>query len=91
MLGQPKEVALVGDPAQADMRALLDAVFSDYRPFKVVALKRNGEDSPISLLEGRQQRDGKATASVCVNFACLLPVTEAEALRAQLVEKVGDD
>ncbi|MGQ0603633.1 MAG: thioredoxin domain-containing protein [Anaerolineales bacterium] len=88
LLGQTKEIALVGDPAQADMRVLLDTVFTDYRPFKVVALKRNGEPSPIPLLEGREQRAGKATASVCVNFACMLPVTDAQALRQQLDEKI---
>jgi uncharacterized protein YyaL (SSP411 family) len=83
-LGEAKEVALVGEPVQADTRALLDVVFGAYRPFKVVALKRPGEASPIPLMEGREQRDGQATAAVCVNFACQLPVTEAEALRKQL-------
>jgi uncharacterized protein YyaL (SSP411 family) len=91
MLGQPKEVALVGDPAQTDMRALLAVVFDDFRPFKVVALKRNGETAPIPLLEGREQRDGQATAFVCVNFACMLPVTEAEELRKQLVEVIAGE
>ncbi len=91
-LGEAKEVALVGDPAQADTRALLDVVFGAYRPFKVVALKRPGEASPIPLLDGRELREGKATAAVCVNFACQLPVTEADALRKQLesgVDKVN--
>jgi hypothetical protein len=85
-LGQPKEIALVGDPASSDMRALLDVIFGVYRPFKVVALKRPGEASPIPLLSGREMKDGRATAAVCYNFACRLPVTDAEALRAQLDE-----
>jgi len=83
-LGRPREIALVGDPAAADMRALLHVVFGAYRPFKVVALKRPGEESPIPLLAGRESQNGKATASVCYNFACQLPVTEPEALRKQL-------
>ncbi len=87
-LGDATEIALVGNPEQADMRALLDVVFGSYRPFKVVALKRPDAESPIPLLTGRQQRDGKATAAVCYNFACRLPVTEAEALRAQLDERM---
>lgn len=87
-LAQPKEVALVGNPGQADMRALLETVFDEYRPFKVVALKQPGEASAVPLLEGRAQLNGKATAAVCFNFACMLPVTQAEALRAQLEERV---
>jgi hypothetical protein len=89
-LAEPKEVALVGEPERADTRALLDVVFNEFRPFKVVALKVPGAESPVPLLEGREQRDGKATASVCFHFACMLPVTEPEALRRQLGETVGD-
>jgi len=83
-LGQPKEIALVGDPSAADMRALLQVIFGAYRPFKVVALKRPGEESLIPLLANREAKNGKATASVCYNFVCQLPVTDAEALRQQL-------
>ncbi len=86
-LGQPKEIALVGDPARADMRAMLEVVFGAYRPFQVAAFKRPGEDSPVPLLAGREMKDGRATAAVCYHFACRLPVTDAEALRAQLEER----
>ncbi len=87
-LGQAREIALVGDPARADMRALLEVAFGGYRPFQVVALKRPDADSPVPLLAGREMKDGKATAAVCYNFACRLPVTDAEALAAQLNERV---
>jgi uncharacterized protein YyaL (SSP411 family) len=83
-LGQPKEIALVGDQANDDLRALLQVIFGAYRPFKVVALKRPGEESPIPLLADRDAKDGKATAYVCYNFACQLPVVDSEALRQQL-------
>jgi uncharacterized protein YyaL (SSP411 family) len=87
-LSLPKEVALVGDPSADDTRALLDVVFGAYRPFQVVALRRPGEGAAVPLLEGREQRDGRATASVCFNFACMLPVIEPDDLRAQLAERV---
>jgi len=91
-LGDAKEIALIGEPEKGDMRALLDVIFGVYRPFKVVALKRPSDESPIPLLAGREQKDGQATAAVCYNFACRLPVTEPEALRVQLDEKViGDE
>ena len=86
-LGEAREVALVGDPARDDMRALLQVIFGSYRPFKVVALKRPGEASPVPLLASREQIGGKATAAVCFNFACRLPVTEAAMLKEQLEEK----
>lgn len=88
-LAEAKEIALVGDPDKDDMRALVDVIFGAYRPFKVVALKRPDEPSPIPLLEGRDQRDGRATAAVCYNFACRLPVTRVDELQAQLDEPVG--
>jgi len=37
-------------------------------------------------LEGRAMMDDKATAYVCQNFACLMPVTAAEGLAAQLAD-----
>ncbi|MEP7356254.1 MAG: thioredoxin domain-containing protein, partial [Anaerolineales bacterium] len=81
-LGQPREIALVAEPAEAG--PLLEVVFRPYRPFKVVALKRPGEESPVPLLAGREALDGRPTAAVCYNFTCRLPVTEPEALKAQL-------
>jgi uncharacterized protein YyaL (SSP411 family) len=64
---------------------LLDVVFGEYRPNQVVALKSEGAESAIPLMEEREAKDGKATAFVCQNFACQMPVTEGEALAAQLV------
>ena len=78
-----------GDPspaAQDDSRELLKVVFGEYRPNQVVAWTRDGAESAIPLLEGRGAKDGKATAYVCVNFACQMPVTEVEGLAAQLTD-----
>jgi uncharacterized protein YyaL (SSP411 family) len=84
-LGSPREVALVGrTEADPEMGAMLDVVFRPYRPFQVVALKRPGEVSQIPLLANRDPIDGRATAFVCANFTCRLPVTDAAALRQQL-------
>jgi uncharacterized protein YyaL (SSP411 family) len=38
----------------------------------------------VPLLEGRGAVDGRATAYVCERFACRVPVTEPEALQAEL-------
>ncbi len=83
-LSHPREVALVGDPDEPDTQALLAVVNNAYRPFQVVALKRPEEEPPVPLLAGRTALAGRATAAVCYNFACQLPVSDPEALRAQL-------
>ncbi len=81
------EVVIVGDPAQAETRLLLEVVDSGFRPTTVVALKEPEAASPVPLLEGREMVDGKATAYVCERFACQRPVTTAGELREQLGER----
>jgi uncharacterized protein YyaL (SSP411 family) len=86
-LGTPKEIALVGAPDAPDMQALREAIFRPFLPFKVVVLRDPNEEKPAfdsPLLAGRAQLDGKATAYVCENYACQLPVTDVDALRKQL-------
>jgi len=83
-LSRPKEIAIIGDPAAAETRALLEVVGRSYHPNQVVALGRPGEAPSVPLLEGRTPLDGHATAFVCEGFACRLPVTDPEALAAQL-------
>lgn len=80
-LGEPKEIAILGE---AGAQELLDVVFGEYRPNQVVAYARDEKDAPIPLLAERRALDGHATAYVCRNFVCRMPVTEAEALRAQV-------
>ena len=90
----PREIAIVGDGNDEAMQELLDTVFSRYLPNKVVVGVNTGGDSagaPVSsqaegipLLEGRGTADGKPTAYVCQNYVCQLPVTDSQALIAQL-------
>ncbi|MEY4234038.1 MAG: hypothetical protein RL635_1005, partial [Chloroflexota bacterium] len=54
-----------------------------YRPHQVVALLQPRAASEIPLLQGRVQLNGQATAYVCRNFACQLPVTTRAALHRQ--------
>ncbi len=83
------EVALVGEPGSAEVRALLEPVWHAYRPHAVVAVTADPAASLVPLLRDRERIEGKATAYVCRDFACRLPVTEPEALRAQLTESAG--
>ncbi len=84
-VSKPKEIAIIGDVNGVDTQAMLDVVNENYRPFAVVAV--GAKDSPIPLLNGRDQIGGKATVYVCENFACKLPVNEVEGLRELLKMK----
>ena len=84
-LSTPKEIALVGEPDAPDTQALRATIFHPFRPNKVVVLRRpDAAAIPSPLLEQRTQIGGVATAYVCENYACKLPVTDAEALAEQL-------
>jgi len=84
-LAHPREIAIVGDPEAADTRALLEVCATGYRPHQVLAVGApDSEASVVPLLQGRGQIEGRATAYVCVDFACRPPVTDPAALRALL-------
>ncbi|QQS46183.1 MAG: thioredoxin domain-containing protein [Acidobacteriota bacterium] len=86
-LSSPFEIAVIGDPAKEETRALIGEIFKSYLPNKVVALADPDLDQAalrIALLEGRKAIDGRATAYVCRNFYCETPVTAPVDLRRQL-------
>ncbi len=92
-LAAPQELALAGprdDPRMADM---LDAVFSGYRPNLVIAYASGDPNlsASVPFLADRPARGGAPTAYVCERFACMLPVTDADALLAQLDQGEGLD
>ena len=86
-LSNPKEIVVVGSREDPATQELLHQVFRRFLPNKVVAGYEPGGASPsdILLLEDRGMVAGRPTAYVCQNYACQMPVTEPEALLAQLV------
>ena len=83
LLAPIDEVAIVGEAGTSAPEALLAVVRSGYRPWQVVAYTNDSAASEVPLLRDRVSRD-QATAYVCHGFACRLPVTTPDALRAQL-------
>jgi len=86
-LSRVREVAIVGDPRARDTKALLAEARRGYRPNQVIALAAPGDQEALGavpLLADRPTLDGHATAYVCEHFACQQPVTEPDALAAQL-------
>jgi hypothetical protein len=86
----PKEIALVGKLGSDDASKLLGAVHDLYIPNKIIAFIDLGSDNAkelqkrFPLLAGKSLREGKATAYVCQNYTCKLPVTDVAALKKQL-------
>jgi uncharacterized protein YyaL (SSP411 family) len=80
----PMEIAIVGDPGDPRTVALRREVARRLLP---AAVKLTGPSTDASpLLSGREARGGAPTAYVCEHYTCRQPVTEPEALRAQLDE-----
>lgn len=85
-----KEIAIIGDPASPDTQALIRTVFDRYLPNKVVVQANDKVDDPsMPLLKGKARINGKATAYVCENYRCQLPVTTPEDLAKQLEAKTS--
>ena len=88
-LSPGQEIAIIGDPAAADTQALLTEVRRRYLPNSVLACAAPTDEAgrrAVPLLANRGQIDGRATAYVCRNYVCKLPVTEPGALAEQLGE-----
>ena len=86
-IGSTKEIALIGDRAAEDMGALLDALYTRFTPNKIVVAATPDEAfewGDLPVLEGRSMINDQATAYVCENYICMLPVTTVEAFLEQL-------
>ncbi len=86
-LNAGQEIAIVGDPSDEETSALLAEVWRRYLPNSVLASAAPADTAAqalVPLLAGRPQVGGRATAYVCRNYACRLPVTDAAALAGQL-------
>ncbi len=84
----PTQIVVVAAPGDPDGEALLDAARRAYVPNR--ALARVAPDTPAgaggvaAILGGRRQKDGRATAYVCRDRACGLPLTDPADLGAAL-------
>ncbi|MEX1248899.1 MAG: thioredoxin domain-containing protein [Anaerolineales bacterium] len=84
-LANGKEIAIIGELGSREADVLLAVVWSRWRPFDVVATSSYPPPagSP-ALLADRPLKDGRATAYVCRNFVCELPLNKPAELGKQL-------
>jgi uncharacterized protein len=82
------QIVLVGSPAESDTKALLDEARAHYLPTALlIPVDPSAQDAMSRLLPwlgAMRMKDGRATAYVCRNFACLSPATSPDVLREQL-------
>ena len=79
-LSVPREIAVIGE----DLTAMFEVLGKRFLPHTAIAAAAAGE-AYLPVLEGRGTVGGVATAYVCENLACQLPVTTASEL-ARLLE-----
>ncbi len=87
-LDKPVEIAVVGDPASEDTRAVLQAVNGVFVPNKVVAFLPVSGITELNvgmpLLQGKEAVGGAATVYLCEDYTCKEPLTDPAAVRAAL-------
>jgi len=79
-LGATSEVVIAGDAGAEDTKAMLAALRGEFIPGKVVMLRTGGDSEIIGIAEYTRNLtsiEGMATAYVCRNYSCNLPVTDA--------------
>ncbi len=91
-LAPPLEIAIVGPRDSAATRDLVQAAHAHSHRNATVAGFDPDDGAPATpLLEGRTMVEGRAAAYVCRGYACRLPVSEPEALAAEIAAVTGDD
>jgi uncharacterized protein YyaL (SSP411 family) len=84
---EPIQIVIAGRRTSA--AELLKVVAQSYQPRQIVLLADGGENQEflaqhVAEIADMTPINGKATAYVCRNFACDVPVTDPDALRAKL-------
>ena len=83
------EVAIAGETDSSDFLELARETARHYLPTLVLAGGLADQRGDPALLSGRTAREGQATAYVCRGYACDEPVSDSNALGAQLERAAG--
>jgi uncharacterized protein YyaL (SSP411 family) len=80
-LSKPKQIVIAGKPNAGDTKAMLQVVRERYLPNAILILADSDDSQKrlsklLPFLETIKPVDGKATAYVCVNYACQLPTND---------------
>ena len=83
---KPQQVIISGQPGSEDTEIMLSTVFSAYEPGRVVLLAENGPNEVflaryLPFVGDMDMIDEKATAYVCQDFTCEMPVNTIAQLK----------
>jgi uncharacterized protein YyaL (SSP411 family) len=86
-VGPSEELVIVGEPGASDTRALLEVASEGYHPRRSVLVRPPGDAGRAISRLAPYTRDfelleGRASAWLCRDFACEMPVSSPEDLRA---------
>jgi hypothetical protein len=73
---EPREIFIAGDLGKPATRALIEAVWRDPDPNRVLALVTPDVEALLPPARGKGAVDGKPAAYVCRNHTCEAPVTD---------------
>jgi uncharacterized protein len=89
---KPRQIVIAGAQDDNDTKGLFREVYSRYLPNTIVILADGGENQKflqarLPFLATVEKREGRATAYVCENFTCKMPVNTKTGLAALLDER----
>ena len=84
-MDKSRQIVIAGDKDGEDSKELLREVYGRYLPNTLVLLADAGENQDflkkyLPFIATAQKIDGRATAYVCENFTCRMPVNTREKL-----------
>ncbi|MCH7911286.1 MAG: hypothetical protein IIB38_16930 [Candidatus Hydrogenedentes bacterium] len=88
-VGPSYEVVIAGKKGAEDTQSMLSVLRASFIPNKVVLFRPDGEQVPAitrlaEFTANQKSLDGKATAYVCLDYACKAPTTEIRAMMKSL-------
>jgi hypothetical protein len=91
-LSTPKQIVIAGEKTSPDTRRLLKEITRRYHPNKIVLLADGNEGQEflserLPFMASMAPVEKKATAYVCENYACNLPITDPAQFRAILDQR----
>ncbi len=88
-LSKPQQIIIVGDLAENDTHEMLRAIYGYFIPNKILIVLDGAKTQEefgryLPFVREFTRMDGKATAYICVDYACRLPTNDVKAVIASL-------
>jgi uncharacterized protein YyaL (SSP411 family) len=89
---KPRQMVIAGLPGRGDTSRMMNAVLSTYAPEMIVLLADGSKNQKIlekylPVIQSMEMINKKATAYVCQDFTCQIPVNDVDALLSQIGKK----